>query len=211
MEVIASYDRNAEAYDAWYREKPHASLFESEARAIAAFDLEGFGVEVGVGTGVFSARLGVPLGLDPTVRMIQRTKRKGIDVIRAVGEFLPLKSSCLDYVLFVFTLCFLTNPRASMTESLRVLKPGGNVVLGFVSRDSEWGQLYAKKKREGHRFYKHAVFYTVQEVEETLEEVGFTIRKRLDASKRGSVASATPKPVNDVCQRGFVCVEATSI
>lgn len=212
MEIISAFNRNAEEYDKWYRAESGSLILESEARAIEALALEGFGVEVGVGTGVFSSRLGVPLGLDPALRMIKIAKRRGIDAIQAVGEFLPIKSNCLDYVLFAFTICFLKNLQASLREAWRVLRSRGYVIIGFVSRESEWGKLYTKKKVEGHRFYKHAKFYTVEEVEEMLERVGFKITKRFATLSQGPEAVTTiEEPSSTISQRGFVCIKAIRI
>ena len=66
------FDRNAEEYDNWYREASGALILESEVKAIQALTLEGVGIEVGVGTGVFSSRLGVPFGIDPAMKMLQK-------------------------------------------------------------------------------------------------------------------------------------------
>lgn len=212
MEIISSFNEKAEEYDRWYREEPGSLIFESEAKAIEALALEGFGVEVGVGTGVFSSRLGVPLGLDPALRMIKIAEGRGIDVVQGVGEFLPIKSNCLDYVLFAFTICFLRNLRASLREAWRVLRPRGNIIIGFISRESEWGKLYSKRKAEGHRFYKHAKFYTTGEVEEALERGGFKITKRVATLSQGPEAvTMIEEPSSDVGQHGFVCMKGIKI
>lgn len=50
-------------------------------------------------------------------------------------------------------------------------------MLGLVLRDSPWGQYYLTKKNEGHRFYKHAIFYSYQEATQLLEHTGFAVDK----------------------------------
>jgi len=209
MEIVSAFERNAEEYDRWYHEEPGSLIFESEVKAIDVLGCEGYGVEVGVGTGFFSSRLGIPLGLDPALQMINMAKKRGIDVIRAVGEFLPIKSNCLDYILFVFTICFLRDLRVSLKEAYRVLKPRGSIVVGFISRDSEWGELYSKKKSEGHRFYKDANFYSVKEIEEALECVRFKSTKRVATlSQEPEAVTTIEEPSSNVDQRGFVCIKA---
>jgi hypothetical protein len=49
---------------------------------------------------------------------------------------------------------------------LESIEVGGDVIIGFIPRNSKWGKLYLKKKTDGHRFYKHAKFYTLDEVKE---------------------------------------------
>jgi ubiquinone/menaquinone biosynthesis C-methylase UbiE len=209
MEVISTFDRNAEDYDRWYSEKSGKLVFESEVRAIGSLDFGGFGVEVGIGTGAFSLRLDVPLGLDPALKMIEIAKRQGVDVVRAIGESLPIKNNCLDYVLFAFTICFLRSLQDSLREAWRVLRPGGNVIVGFISHSSEWGELYSKKKVEGHRFYRYAKFHTVEEVEEALGHADFKIQKCLGTlSQKHGAVTAIEEPSSDVSQSGFVCIKA---
>jgi len=203
------FDRNAEEYDNWYREAPGVLVLESEVKAIQALTLEGVGIEVGVGTGVFSSRLGVPFGIDPALKMLQKAKTRGISVVRAVGEFTPLKDGCMDYVLFAFTLCFLTDLQASLQEAWRVIKPRGNIVLGFISKDSQWGSRYFRKKAEGHRFYKHATFYGVDEIEEALERGGFKITHRVATLLQGPDDVITAEePSTQLDRGGFICIKA---
>jgi len=61
------------------------------------------------------------------------------------------------------------------SEAHRILKNEGRIVLGLVLRDSYWGQFYVEKKEQGHRFYKHATFYSYEEVIDILEQTGFSI------------------------------------
>ena len=89
------------------------------------------------------------------------------------------------------------------------MKPLGNVIVGFISRDSRWGELYYKKKTEDHRFYQDANFYSVEAIEKVLECVGFKITKRL------ATPTQLPESVKriedhskDIDQRGFVCIKA---
>jgi ubiquinone/menaquinone biosynthesis C-methylase UbiE len=203
------FDRNAEEYDNWYREEPGVLVLESEVKAIQALTLEGVGLEVGVGTGVFSSRLGVSFGLDPALKMLQKAKTRGVSVVRAVGEFTPLKDGCMDYVLFAFTLCFLTDLQASLQEAWRVIKPRGNIVLGFISKDSPWGRRYSRKKAEGHRFYKHATFYVVDEIEEALKRVGFKITDRVATLLQGpDDVKIAEEPSTQLDRGGFICIKA---
>jgi len=209
MEVISAFNRCAEEYDKWYYKEHGSLIFESEVKAIEALAPEGLGIEVGVGTGVFSSRLGVFLGVDPALRMIKIAKGRGVNVVQALGELLPIKSESLDYGLFVFTTCFLRDTQASLREAWRVLKYGGNVIIGFIPRNSKLGKLYLKKKNEGHRIYKHANFYTLDEVEEILGREGFrTIKTSATLYKAPETVRKVEEPSSDVSGSGFVCIKA---
>lgn len=206
MEVISAFNTCAEEYDEWYRKEQGLLIFESEMKAVEALAPKDLGVEVGVGTGVFSSRLGVFLGVDPASRMIKIAKRKGVNVVQALGEFLPIKNECLDYVLFVFTICFLKDTQASLRETWRVLKHGGNIIIGFIPRNSKWGKHYLKKKIESHRLYKHANFYTLDEVKEILERGGFrTTKSSATLLQEPETVRKAEESSTNISGRGFVC------
>lgn len=80
-------------------------------------------------------------------------------------------------MLLVATLCFAP-PQPPLQEAKRVLRPGGGLVVADILRDSAWGKWYLRKKRAGHRFYRHATFYTGQELERFLTGAGFALAKR---------------------------------
>lgn len=42
-------------------------------------------------------------------------------------------------------------------------------------RESPWGKRYSRVAQEGHPFYSHARFYTIDEVERLLGEAGFAV------------------------------------
>ncbi|MCK5269004.1 MAG: SAM-dependent methyltransferase, partial [Spirochaetes bacterium] len=71
------------------------------------------------------------------------------------------------------TICFVDDLVKSFKEALRVLKPGGCIIVGFVDKESELGRQYAAK-RDTSKFYKDAVFYSTQEVMLCLEAAGFS-------------------------------------
>jgi ubiquinone/menaquinone biosynthesis C-methylase UbiE len=200
---------DAAAYDAWYRTPPGSLVLESELRAIRSLTPEGVGLEVGVGTGVFSTSLGVSLGIDPSLAMLMRAKDKGVDTIRGVGEYLPLRRSTFDFVLFATTICFLDRCGQSFSEARRVLKKGGCAIVGFIARDSEWGRLYQQKKEEGHRYYKYASFYSIDEVNSMLRVAGFTIIRYascLVQNPEGVRLVEDPSDHPEKC--GFICIKA---
>lgn len=168
---------HAEEYDAWYETPMGIALFATEVGALRPL-LHGLPrphAEVGVGTGRFAAALGVEYGLDPSVPALEMARRRGIGVAAGVGEAMPFRDSCLGAVLLAFALCFVQDPGRVAQEIRRVTVPGGGVVLGLLPRGTPWADSYAARGAEGHPVYSHARFYTVVEVGEILESVGFGI------------------------------------
>lgn len=120
------------------------------------------GLGVGVGTGRFSAPLGVSVGVDPSGAMIKVARERGVLVVRGVAERLPFGDEKFDLVLMV-TVVFLLEDRATaFREAGRVLKPGGSIVVGFIDRDSPIGRRYQGegegKARKRRRKNTKAVF-----------------------------------------------------
>ncbi|MFW6110721.1 MAG: class I SAM-dependent methyltransferase [Thermoproteota archaeon] len=212
LEIISAFNSQAEEYDEWYQKKSGSLIFESEVKAIKALNTAGLGVEVGVGTGVFSSRLDVFLGVDPSSEMLKIANKRGVNLVQSLSEFLPIKRECFDYALLIFTICFLRDPHSSLREIWKVLKPKGHLILCFVPRNSEWGIFYSKRKTEGHRLYRHANFYTLQEVKEILRKAGFKANDyTATLSQRPQEVHKVEEPSCELTGRGIVCIKATKI
>lgn len=167
-----AFDENVKAYEDWFED--HKSLYESELEAIRSIvPITGKGIDIGVGTGRFAEPLGIKVGIEPSPAMRAIAQERGINVIDAVAEKLPIKSETFDYVLFVTTICFLDSLNHAFSEAYRILKPKGLMVIGFIEKESPLGRIYQQHKAES-RFYKEANFYTVREIIRVLETTGFT-------------------------------------
>lgn len=164
------FDQNAERYEAWFLENPHA--YVSELRAVRELLPRGSGLEIGVGTGRFAAPLGIGRGVEPSRPMAELARRKGVEVTPGVAEHLPFSDSEFDFCLMVTTVCFLDDLDLSFNEARRVLRPGGAFIIGFVDRESPLGKEYLRRK-DGSVFYQKATFHTVGEIVSHLEHAGF--------------------------------------
>ena len=172
------FDNLASAYDAW---------FEDEGKLIFAIEVEAFRkilpslpepwLEVGAGSGRFAKTLKIKTGVDPSAKLSAIARRRGINVFPGRGEERLFDEETFGTVFLIVTLCFVDSPLDVLQETYRILKPGGKIVLGLVLRDSPWGQYYMTKKNEEHRFYRHASFYSYQEVTQLLEQTGFAVEK----------------------------------
>jgi SAM-dependent methyltransferase len=176
MAHSSPFDTLASAYDAWFEEEGILSFpIEVEAFREILPLLPKPWLEVGVGSGRFAQALVIETGIDPSIKLLDMATGRGIDVVLSKGENASFRDGAFGAVFIIVTLCFVGSPLEVLTEANRLLRMGGKVVLGLVLQESPWGQYYQLKKNEGHRFYKHATFYSYAEVKRLLKQTGFSI------------------------------------
>lgn len=205
------FDALAWAYDAW---------FEDEGKMIFAIEVKAFQkvlpllpkpwLEVGVGSGRFAHSLGIENGLDPSIKLLNMARNRGINVFLGRGEDAPIENESLGTAFFIVTLCFVQSPLKVLIEANRFLKRGGKAVIGLVLRESPWGRFYQAKGEEGHRFYRHATFYSYEEVESFLRQAGFEIERVLSTlfQKPGEVKHMEPPQEGFSSDAGFMIILA---
>lgn len=173
MPRVAPFNDYHQRYEAWFEK--HKAAYISELLALRPFvPWEGRGIEIGVGSGRFAAPLGVKVGLDPSTAMLVHAAARGIETVEGRAENLPFAAGTFDYALVVTTICFVDSPTQMFSETHRVLRPGGRLIIGFIDRESALGQDYLAHQAESV-FYREATFYSAGEVERLLLETGFSI------------------------------------
>ncbi len=172
--VSEPFDLNALKYDEWYDK--HKILYENELKAakIIKENVKGISLEIGVGSGRFAKPLNINFGLDPSIELLKIARKRGIEVIKGVGEYLPFSNNKFDNIYLIVTICFLDDPIKTLNESYRVLKANGNIIIGFVPKESKWGKYYESIK-ESNPFYKFAKFYSYNEIVYLLNQAGFKV------------------------------------
>ena len=95
-------------------------------------------LEVAVGSGLnlphypSEAKL---IGVDLSEGMLQLARRRAatarceVELLRADGVRLPFGDESFDAVVCTFSLCGFPDPRAGVAEMVRVLRPGGSLLL----------------------------------------------------------------------------------
>jgi len=163
------FNKYYKKYDAWYDRNKFAYL--SELKALKkVLPKKGKGLEIGVGTGRFAAPLGIRCGIDPSKRMLEIARKRGVEVKLCHGEKLPFANASFDYVAIIITLCFVKDPYKVLAEARRVLNKGGKIIIGIIDKDSFLGRFYQRKKSA---FYKQANFFGVKELADLLKTIGF--------------------------------------
>lgn len=145
----AVFDPAAAAYDQWYQ-TPLGRLvdrLEKEALLKHLPRLEGrLILEVGCGTGNIALELAQRgarvVGLDLSAPMLAAAQRKGfrlripLALVRARGEALPFAPQPFDGALSILALDFIPQREEVLAEMVRVVRPGGLVVLALLNRFS---------------------------------------------------------------------------
>ena len=171
MAKIEPFEKHYDKYEDWFVRNEFA--YQSELNAVKELlPKKGIGVEIGVGSGRFAAPLGIKYGVDPSEKMLEIAKQRGIEVKTGIAEKLPYDDASFDYALMVTTICFVDDIEQSFREAYRILKNDGKLIIGFVDKDSKIGKEYQKIKDKS-LFYGPAIFFSVKEVESYLKKVGF--------------------------------------
>jgi SAM-dependent methyltransferase len=172
MPKILPFQEYTGQYENWFSD--HRWVYEAELRAVKALLPEnGRGLEVGVGTGRFAEPLGIKTGLEPSARMREIARHRGIKVLAGVAEDLPFGDDKFDLVLMVTTVCFLDDTHKAFREVHRVLANGSFFIAGIVDRNSLIGQKYLKHQDESV-FYNIATFFSVDEMTNIMRQTGFS-------------------------------------
>jgi SAM-dependent methyltransferase len=173
MPITGPFEEHTDRYDRWFETHPgaHESELAALRHVLPAFEADD-AVEVGVGSGQFAGPLGVGIGVDPSLAMLERAQKRGVAAVRGVGEAIPIRDDGVSVALLVTTVCFLDDLRGALREIRRVLRPGGTLAVGFVDRESPLGRRY-RKERESNPFYRDATFVGVPELLEALDRTGF--------------------------------------
>ncbi len=210
--AVTAFDELAEEYDRWFDTPQGRAIFHAEAEAVRllANGLERPFLEIGVGSGRFAEELGIEFGLDPSHRLLDMALKRGITAMIAHGEDIPFDTDRFGAIFILLTLCFVLDPAKVMAEAIRVLKPGGHLIIGIINRESAWGRLYLLKGREGHPTYSRARFYRPGEVVEMLGSAGFVVEGYSSTLCRHPSAQPEEEGARAglIEEAGFICIRA---
>ncbi len=179
---MAWFDSFAQEYDDWYQTKLGGFVDKVEKKLIedlAEFDEDEKVLDIGAGTGTYSiwmAKKGLKVtALDQSSEMMEKgkvkTEREGltIDWKLADANSLPFSDNSFDLVVSVTAIEFMDHPKTVLKEAVRVLKPNGRLIIGVLTKESAWGELYQSIVEEDpkHLFAK-AHFYSEDEISSLL-------------------------------------------
>ncbi|MEO8082812.1 MAG: class I SAM-dependent methyltransferase [Ardenticatenales bacterium] len=113
----------------------------------------GVALDLGCGLGVYTARMAGDgawaMGTEIEWPRAVEARGRGIDVVAAVGEHLPLGDGLVRTVLLHEVLEHVADDRATVREAVRVLEVGGRVIIfvpnrwwPFETHGVKWGSTY---------------------------------------------------------------------
>ena len=109
-------------------------------RAKVVPQAQGEVLELGIGTGLNAkhydpARVSKVIGIDPSAQSWQLAQSKVqlsevvIEFIQGSAEDIPLGNDSVDTAVITYTLCTIPDPDRALAEVIRVLRPGGRVLV----------------------------------------------------------------------------------
>jgi len=143
--LVGYWDRQAPTYDT--RMAGVERRFFADSRRWVCRRARGATLEIAIGTGANLPHYPEEVdltGIDWSPAMLYATRRQADRVHRAVtlrqadATALPFPAETFDTVVSSFALCCIPNERAALVEALRVLRPGGRLLLADHLAASFW-------------------------------------------------------------------------
>jgi ubiquinone/menaquinone biosynthesis C-methylase UbiE len=200
--VRAGFNELSGFYDFWYDTPLGAYADRVEKRAFRSF-LKGLPsntlvLDLGTGTGVLlqfllQKRFEV-IGIDFSKDMIEKTKEKigkkqGTLVLGDI-ENLPFQKETFDIVTAMTTLEFVKNVKKLLQEIRRVLKSGGQFILGVLTSLSSWSFDRKIRGIVSKDIFSYAKFYNSFELIKLLRSAKFS---KIDIKSAVVAPPFTPK------------------
>ncbi|MBN2259698.1 MAG: methyltransferase domain-containing protein [Clostridiales bacterium] len=174
---MSMFDNEASTYDSWYKTKlgSFVDLVESQC-AFELLDLpKGSKIlDVGCGSGNFSiklAKMGFKVtGIDLSVDMLKVAREKAksenveIDFLQMNVYDLKFENQSFDGVFSMAAFEFIPDSSRALDEMMRVLKIGGQLIIGTIHKESAWGKMYLSVEMQENSVFKHANLKTMEEM-----------------------------------------------
>ena len=173
-ELIAGWHQRLFAWALAHLNGKYETRLADTKRALFS-DLSGTVIEIGPGTGAnlpYFSRDVRWIGVEPNPYMDRYLQKRAnvlgipIEIRRGTAEDLPAPDCCADAVVSTLVLCSVSNLSKSLSEVLRVLKPGGRLIFiehvaaprgngsgvfrsGSSRPGSDWGRIVILIVRRG--------------------------------------------------------------
>jgi ubiquinone/menaquinone biosynthesis C-methylase UbiE len=138
-------------------------------------------LDVGGGTGrvaqFFVERVARVCILDPSPRMLAEGERKGICVTRGEAERIPFGASTFDRIIVVDAFHHMRDHRQAAGELMRVLKPGGRLVIEEPDIDRRAVKLIALAEK---LLLMRSRFFRASELSGMFQHLGAQLRLERD-------------------------------
>lgn len=187
--TMALFDKKAEHYDDFCQTPLGAFVDTVERKLVRELMNPQAGenlVDLGCGTGSITvdwASLGCHMtGVDESAMMLAKARAKPVrqgtaDYIQADLARLPYPSAYFHGGLLQVTLEFVQEPAAVLQEAVRVIKPGGRLVIGLINASGPWARYYQERaKTHSSSVYRRAHFFTQSTIDQLLRTFPSAVR-----------------------------------
>lgn len=174
------FRQRAQVDRAAYRACDYASQRSFEWRQGSIADWVGVGegrrvLDVGCGPGLFAApwtEANEVTGVDYVREMLVRARVRGLRTSQADAGVLPFSSGAFDLVLCTGVLQCLDDWRGALGELVRVVRPGGALVVATLSDSAARRVLYRLKAAAGSRDTLRPTLFSAAELRGVLKGLG---------------------------------------
>ena len=169
-EVVAAFDHLAFRYDAWYTTPLGAFVNTREKEMLFTLAKVQPGervLDVGCGTGDYTLDLtrrgiqAVGIDLAPAMLAVATSKAKAaglpVGYVQGAAETLSFPAESFNLVVSMTALEFVNSPPVVVADMMRVLRPGGRLVVGVLNAWSLWAWVYRRQKGT---VYEYAHFFS---------------------------------------------------
>ncbi|NLS45238.1 MAG: class I SAM-dependent methyltransferase [Firmicutes bacterium] len=218
---MGNFDDIAKEYDKWYTTKAgaFADLIETQtAIGMLVINPGAKILDIGCGTGNFSiklAELGYQVtGIDISKRMLEQAKRKAqaksLDIqFHAMDVHnLEFPDNHFDGAVSMAAFEFIAKPDEAFIEMMRVLKPGGQILIGTINSESSWGQFYMDRGSQKDSIFRHSKFMNPNELKDLDRKNLMSFRECLFFSPLTPdkhISMEEEKRLSTVNKGGFIC------
>jgi ubiquinone/menaquinone biosynthesis C-methylase UbiE len=142
-------------------------------------------LDVGCGDGVLLQAMvangAIVTGVDPDPDMLAAARARvagahpQATLLEARAQQLPFPDASFDVVCAVTVLCFIADPAAALQEMVRVLRPGGRLVLGELGRWNLWATIRRIEGWAGSATWSAARLRSASELRTLLGRAGLKV------------------------------------
>lgn len=188
QKVMSHYDEVAEVYDHRYDANRGKFYYNHISRHVMErFPRGGRLLDLGCGTGLFVRHYvnegGEAVGIDISRGMIGKASDRcgSSDFTIGTAEILPFRGDSFDAVSSLLAFSYLKHPEKTLSETYRVIRPGGSVAVCTLGRNLFTRGLPALYQISEAINIKKACFgafgeryYSVEEMDQLFTNAGFT-------------------------------------
>lgn len=174
---MADFAEKSKEYDAWY-ETPLGRFVDARetecALSLLPVKMGKNILDVGCGTGRFTLKMSLlghrMTGIDLSAEMlaIARQKLKYAGLAPRLHEMditnMDFANESFDGVVSMALFEFIQDSKKALDECFRVVRPGGYIMIGTITRDSTWGAEYLTHMLREDSVFHEAAFKTMEEM-----------------------------------------------